>query len=159
MADIKKAYADTAEVDIASALNSLGSNAKAQGLKIDNATTTKYLDVLVGGTVTTGASMNKPGHVDIYVTASADDGGTFAGGASGAKAAFTGPVANLMHLGKVAVSAVSTAYTFGPFSIAKAFGGTMPPHWTIIVANHSTGALAAAGNVIDYNGVTETSSA
>ena len=41
----------------------------------------------------------------------------------------------------------------GPFSIASAFGGWLPPYWGVALMNHSGAALASSGNTVKYRGV------
>jgi hypothetical protein len=44
----------------------------------------------------------------------------------------------------------------GPFSVALAFGGVLPPYWGVAIMNYSGAALAASGNTVKYVRVTAT---
>lgn len=44
----------------------------------------------------------------------------------------------------------------GPFSVALAFGGILPPYWGVAIMNHSGAALAASGNTVKFRRVTST---
>jgi hypothetical protein len=35
-------------------------------------------------------------------------------------------------------------------SVASAFGGILPPFWSIVIINHSGAALAASGNTVKW---------
>jgi hypothetical protein len=106
------------------------------------------VDALVGGKVTTGTSPTVSTQIEIWAYGSYD-GTTYSGAATGSDANLT-PVANTKSLLKLltifAVTATSNVtYPWGPFSIAQAFGGTMPVKWGIYVV-HNTGAnLNATG--------------
>lgn len=47
----------------------------------------------------------------------------------------------MFKLGRIAVIANATSYPGGPWSVASAFGGSLPAEWGIIVDNESGAAL------------------
>lgn len=114
---------------------------------IDN-TVADAIDCLVGGKVTTGTSPTADRQIEIWAYASYD-GTSFSGGATGTDANLTPQAKSLLKLLTVIpTSNVSNqTYTWGPISIAQAFGGVVPPEWGIFIV-HNTGAAlhATAGN-------------
>jgi hypothetical protein len=102
-----------------------------------------YFDELVSVAVKSGASATlASGYVNVYAYASVDGGTTYTEGATGSDAAITltNPP-NAIRIGSINVVANATTYYGGPFSIAQAFGGTLPPKWGIIIENQSGGTL------------------
>jgi hypothetical protein len=106
---------------------------------LDQKDTLDAIDVLVGGKVTTGTTPTASRQIEIWAYGSYDDT-EFSGAATGSDAALTPTEKTTMRLLTVIpTSNVSdTAYKFGPFSIAQAFGGTMPVQFGIWVT-HNTG--------------------
>jgi hypothetical protein len=47
-------------------------------------------------------------------------------------------------------AATSFTYTWGPFSVAQAFGGTMPRKWGLWAVHNMGQILNAAGNLAKY---------
>jgi hypothetical protein len=83
------------------------------------------------------------------------DGGTTYSdsvGASDAGATLTSPP-NLRLIGFINVVANSITYNAGPFSVAAAFGGVLPDHWSIVVQNQSGATLDASVGSAWYQGV------
>lgn len=148
MATIKESFA--AATTITCTLTSLASGSAQRSAVVDNSANL-YDDAIVsiqitGGAVTTGL-------VKVYAYASADDGTTYeAGGSSDAAYTLRG---SEKYLGAVATFS-SGGIATGVFSIAKAYGGTLPRNWGVIVDNRSAAALAASGNAVKYQGVTKT---
>ena len=135
-------------------INGLTNTAKWQSAAVDNSANL-FKDALVGGKVKTGTGAGAGDYVDIYVAASADGGTTYSAGASGADASFTNALTDLVFLGRVATIAATTTYEFGPFSVAAAFGGTMPEKWALVLDNESDSTLdaSAAEHEVHYMGV------
>lgn len=148
------AYAAKADIDTGNDTTGLGSNISDGEIwcsaSIDNGTN-GYDDAQVGGFIdTTGTS----GTISIFAFASADDGTTYSGGATGT-AGETSSV-NLSEMELLGVVEVDAAgvYEFGPYSIAGAFG-YVPEDWGIAVLNSSGAALdAVAGTDLHYKGIT-----
>ncbi len=162
MASRKLAYANSAAITIT--LASLGSAAWRESTAIDNGTNL-YLDAFVGGRVQIGA-VGADGVLEFYAYGSWD-GTLFTAGLSGSDAAITwgttGGVDSFNDLIPLGVANFDTTddnddVEYGPFSIAAAFGGRLPPKWGIVVRNPGATALHATGtnNAMAYRGVYET---
>ena len=118
-----------------------------QGTAIDN-TSELADDSMVGGKVTTGTSPTATKQIEIWAFGSYD-GTSYSAGAGASNAGFTPVTKTLMALLQVipTTSTSNQLYVWGPFSVARAFGGTMPKNWGIYVV-HNTGVNlnATAGN-------------
>jgi hypothetical protein len=162
MADRKLAYATAASMTIT--LTSLGSAAYRESTAVDN-TTNLYLDAFVGGRVQIGA-VTADGQIEFYAYGSWD-GTLYTAGLTGSDAAITWGTTggvdsynDLVPLGSVAVDTTddNDDVKFGPFSVAAAFGGRLPPKWGVVVKNSTGIAFHATGtnNEMKYRGVYET---
>lgn len=109
------------------------------GTAIDQKDSDDAIDALVGGRVTTGTSPTAAKQIEIWAYATADD--------TNFNEAITGTDANktlvtkttLRLLTIIPTNATSdTAYYWGPFSVAQAYGGVIPVQWGIFVV-HNTG--------------------
>lgn len=152
MADIKNKY--SAKATITMTLTSLANAAGRESTVVDN-TTNLYLDALVR--VKTNGIAGGTGTLDLYVYTALGDT-TYTDGATGTDAAFTaGNRKNSRFLGSVQMNA-ATGVIAGLFSVAAAFGGTMPDKWGLIGINSSLQALSATAgdHVLEYEGVFET---
>lgn len=114
---------------------------------IDNSSV-DAIDCIVGGKVTTGTTPTASRQIEVWAYGSYD-GTSYSGGATGSDANLTPQAKSLLTLLTV-IPTTSTSdqlYTWGPFSIAAAFGGTMPYEWGIYIV-HNTGVNlnATAGN-------------
>ena len=143
--DIKLKYG-TSNQAITITVASLANNSARESTVVDNSSNL-FRDVLVAGFVKSGASgTSASGYVQIYVYGTADGGSNYTQGATGSDAAITLTVPpNARLLGTVNVVANATTYKFGPMSVARAFGGSMPEKWGIIVENKTGGTLDATG--------------
>lgn len=105
---------------------------------IDNSTV-DAIDAIVGGKVTTGTSPTANRQIEVWVYGSYD-GTSYSGGATGSDANLTPQAKSLMRLLTVIPTSSTSdqTYTWGPFSVAQAFGGAMPLEWGIYVV-HNTG--------------------
>lgn len=118
---------------------------------VDNTSNT-FVDALVMVSVgSAAASTSATGYVQVYAYGTTNGGTTYSGGASGTDGTFSGQLSALMPLGRIAVIANSTTYVSGPWSVASAFGGTLPDHWGLAIDNES-GATLLAGSAF-YQGV------
>lgn len=154
MATIKENLTAAAAITIT--LGSLGSNSWRQSVFVDNSANL-FLDALIELVVKTGAT--GAGTVDLWAYASIDGGATYSDGASGLDAAFT-PTANpnLVFIGSIQTPTATTSYTSRIFSLAQAFGGSIPQRWGLAVKNTNGSALdATEGNFTkQYMGLTQT---
>lgn len=125
-------------------LGSLASGSWRQSAFVEN-TTNLLMDAFVQLVVKTGATA--AGTVDIWLYGSID-GSTYSDGATGLDAAFTPTSSpNLVSLGSVNTPTATTSYTSRLFSVAQAFGGSIPKQWGLAVRNSNGGALdATEGN-------------
>lgn len=152
-------------ITLASLASSSTAVAGRQSTTISNATT-KYMDVLLFGQITTGTSPTTAKSINIYVfapTKIASSTATYpvatATGLGETDAAATFEAEQLYSLrlaGSLTNNATSDrAYTLEPVSIASLFGGVMPSKWGVFVT-HSTGVAlnSTAGNHwLHYTGI------
>lgn len=141
-------------------LNSMASSATAgwQSAQVDN-TGTIYVDALVQVVLdfaNTAPANDKCAYV--YVAGGLTTG-VLSNPASGTQGAITllditVNAQNLRPLGTVPYTTADEVAESSPFSVANAFGGIMPPFWSVCVMNYSGAALAASGNTVKYVGVT-----
>lgn len=118
-----------------------------------NSTATLSIDYQVGGVVTassTGATASRQIEVWSYGTW---DGTNYSGGATGSDAnlSLTNTKTLLKLLTIIPTAATSSqAYPWGPFSIANAYGGTVPSAWGIYIVHNMGSALNASGQSAGY---------
>lgn len=114
---------------------------------VDNKDTDDAIDCLVGGKVTTGTSPTTSRQIEVWLYGSYDDT-EFSGGASGSDANLTPDAKTLLKL-LIVIPTVSTSdktYHWGPFSVAQAFGGTMPVRWGVYIVHNTAVNLNATGS-------------
>lgn len=137
-------YASAATVTISPA--SVADGGYRESTAVDN-TTNKYVDALVGGIVRVGA-VSADGTIAIYAYGTYD-GTEYTAGVTGSDGTITWGTTgstgvdghqNLPLLGVVSVDTTDDDdyVRWGPFSVAAAFGGTLPSKWGIVIKN-STG--------------------
>lgn len=129
-------------------------------------TTNEYLDYLYSGTFTTHASNRQSGYINVYVIGSLNDTPTWPATASGTigtegALSFT-DTEEKNSLCRLLVSievdnTASAIYTFPQTGIAQLFGGIVPTHHALFIAQNcsttTTAGLAAAGSAIYYTPV------
>lgn len=155
MADILEKFGTTQDFTLT--LASLASSATAgrESTEVDN-TTDLYLDALVWVQIalTTG-TIGSDKAVYVYAYGSLD-GTLYPDTVTGADAAITlNDPTQLRLIGVINAVAQSTTYKGGPWSVAAAFGGVLPPFWGIVVRNYTNIALTATEGNHDakYRGV------
>jgi hypothetical protein len=124
-------------VTIPCSLQSITNNSYWGCASISN-TTNLYLDEQCFVTWKNGGTVSGTPIITIYAAGSSDGGATYSDGASGTNASQTptNPVNyRLLAVGNVPVAA--TQYQIGPFSIASAFGGSLPGSFQLIIQNGS----------------------
>jgi hypothetical protein len=161
-ATIKTSYRATNQSVTATLASLANSTSQSTGIRgsafIDN-TTNLDVDDQVTVQVTTGSSgVSSTGSVVIYAYSCVGGTTTCSDGVTGTDAGqtLTNPT-NLVKVISCNTVANSTAYTCGSFSVANAFGGTVPARWGIVIQNLSGAALSATGNSIVYDALQMTS--
>jgi hypothetical protein len=136
----------THTITLASLASDTNLVAGREGTSIDNNATDDAIDSMVGGKVTTGTTPTASKQIEIWLAGSYD-GTSYSGAATGSDANLTPSEKTLLKLLTIipTVNTSDKTYTWGPFSVAQAFGGTMPRKWSVFVV-HNTGAnLNATG--------------
>lgn len=161
-ADQKEAFQAEQSMTVTS-LHSLASSATAgwSSASVDNSANL-YLDVLVSlhiAAVNTAPANNQAIYTYAY---GSTDGAIFtstgtSGGTVGTEGALTFPSIStlpvLMKLVNVTPYPVQNKALDDHFSVARAFGGILPPYWGVCIVNFSGMTLAASGNTVKYRGV------
>lgn len=163
MGDIKAKYAASSSLTVTN-LHSLASSqdwAAGWTSASQNNTSNAYLDMLVGATFTTHASNRQAGAINIYVIAALNDTPTWPATASGTigtegALSFTDTEERdtlCRLLGSIAVDNTASAiYTFPQTGIAQLFGGVLPTHYAIYIAQNcsttTTAGLASSGSAV-----------
>lgn len=133
---------------VASLANDANLIAGRQSTVADN-TSDLAVDAMVGGKVTTGTTPTTAKWIEVWAFASYD-GTTYSAGAGATDANFspTGEKNQMRLLQMITIDATSNhTYEWGPFSVAGAFGGSMPSKWGIFIVHNTAVALnATAGN-------------
>lgn len=170
MVEVKTTY-DT-PVDLTFTPASLASSATliagTESTEVDNSTTDKYIDALVTGFITVGATtVAADTNIYIYVwgnheTIGTNNLDTLTGSDGDRTITNTGVRDSMLKLGAIInVSATTDNIThhIQPFSVAQLFGGVMPNFWGVWLVHDTVAALnATAGNhEITYTGITFTS--
>lgn len=131
-------------VGLASDTNLLAGRQSGQ---IDNSGSVS-IDVLLGGTIATTGTPIAAKAIEIWVWGSWDAGGHRTAGAGAVDANLTLPTVGVKQLMAqaliIATDAVVRTYSFGPISVAKLFGGTMPSRWGVFVVHNTGTPLGAA---------------
>lgn len=119
---------------------------------IDN-TVNNFLDALV----TININGGRPGgnsQAILYAYGSVNGGTNYTERVSGSDAAYAMDTpTNLRFLGTVPMPYNSQVYTGGPFSVAAAFDGVLPPRWGIVVLNDGAFPFMATNSSAVYVGV------
>lgn len=165
MTTVNIAYASAATVTISPA--SVADGGYRESTAIDNATSVKYVDALVGGIVRVGA-VAADGTIAIYAYGSYD-GTEYTAGLTGSDGTITWGttgstgVDGYLNLPLLGVANVDTTddddyVRWGPFSVAQAFGGTLPPKWGVVIKNQTGTAFHATqtSSECQYTGITYT---
>lgn len=128
----------------------LGGASQRQSAVVSNATTL-FTDVLVAvNAESPSASLAASPYIDVYAYGSSD-ASHYSGTCSGSDASYSGPLTTLVKLGRITFTAINQTYTGGPWSLAMAFGGSLPQQWGIVIDNE-TGAALQAGSAW-YQGI------
>jgi hypothetical protein len=137
MSTVKTSYDTTTSITIT--LASLANTAARESTAVDN-TTNLYLDVEVYLAIKVG-TVSGTKAVNVYVAGSAD-GTNYTDNATGADAGITlSSPTNLRLIAVIATPTSSSTYKYVIGSVAQAFGGLLPPKWSIVVENQTGAAL------------------
>lgn len=155
MATINQLYGTTNQ-SITCTITSLGSGSARESTAVVN-TANLFMDVKLQVKIKTNAAgTSATGAVNVFAYATADDGTTYSGGATGTDAAYTANKDQLIFLGSIPAVANATTYV-GLFSLSRAFGyGGIPAKWGIVVDNQSGAALDASVGAAVYQGISAT---
>ena len=155
MATINQLYGTTNQ-SITCTITSLGSGSARESTAVVN-TANLFMDVKVQVKIKTNAAgTSATGAVNVFAYATADDGTTYSGGATGTDAAYTANKDQLIFRGSIPAVANATTYV-GLFSLSRAFGyGGIPAKWGIVVDNQSGAALDASVGAAVYQGINAT---
>lgn len=149
MATVSKpsyAAAQTLTCTLASLASDTNLIAGRQSTVADN-TSDLAIDCLVGGKVTTGTSPTTGRQIEVWCFGTYD-GTTYSAGAGATDANFspTGEKTLMKLLTIIPTDATSNhTYEWGPFSVAAAFGGTMPSKWGVFFVHNTAVNLNATG--------------
>lgn len=140
----------TSNQSITLGITTAGTGTYRQSTYVSNATNV-YNDVLVTVDITTASSgTSATGYMDVYAYGYTGNG--YTANCTGSDASFAGLLTNLVKLGRINVTANSQVEIGGPWSIALAFGGSVPSQWGIVTDNE-LGSTPSAGTAC-YQGVT-----
>jgi hypothetical protein len=146
MADIKPVFGTSTAITIT--LAGLATGGARQSTAWD---WSQWLDILISLKLQAGASgVAAAGAVDIFVFATTDGGATYTASATASDAAITLALpTEAIYLGRSFLNTNAQIRREGPWSIASAFGGTLPASGGIIVRNGTGAALdATEGNFL-----------
>lgn len=165
-ADVKAAFQAEQSMTVTN-LHSLANSATAGwgSAAVDNSANL-YLDALVAvhiAAVNTAPGSDKAIYVFAY---GSTDGAIWtgtgtSGGTVGTEGALTFPSISTLPvvmplIGVLPYPVQNKALDGGPFSVAKAFGGTLPTSWGVAILNFSGFTFAASGNTVKYRGTYNT---
>lgn len=155
MATTIEAKYGSSGVSIACAIISLANNGQRSSAVVDN-TSNLFLDALVGVQIkNSGSTPVAPSVVNVYAYGTADNGTTYGGGETGmgtdAGVTLTSPP-NIVLIGVINAPTASITYT-RLFSVAQAFGGSLPAKWGIVVENKTGQTLDPTIGSVWYQGV------
>lgn len=157
MASVTIAYTTTKSLTCT--INGLASSATAgRESTVVNNSTTKYLDaqVFIEATCPNSAPANDKA---VYIYAYGGSTTLYTGAVTGSDAAYTmADPTPLKLIGVVPVPTQNVTYRAGPYSVAAAFGGVLPPRWGVFVRNYcgQTLTTASTNNFLEWHGVTAT---
>lgn len=124
---------------------------------VDNAGTDLAIDAIVGGQfVSHSVAPTAAKQIEVWCYGSFD-GTAYNAAATGTDAALTVTAESkvLMRLLTIIPTNATTSatYTWGPFSVAQLYGGTMPRKWGLWSVHNMGQILNAAGNLAKYTPV------
>lgn len=148
-----KALFGTANQAITCTITGLAYQGYRQSTVVDNSTNL-YLDVLITVKAKGAAgSVSNSGTVQVFAYGTSD-GSSYDGSCTGTDGSYTPPSTppNLAYLGTVNITGNSVVDQ-RTFSLAQAFGGTVPQKWGIVVYNNTLQTLDNSVGSAWYQGV------
>ena len=119
-----------------------------QSTAVDNETTDKYVDIVLGGSFTGPSTGSANGVIEIYAYGSWDGGTTYTSDATGTDGNLTLVAATkyVLHIVHVVVTNTTNGevYKWGPISLASVLGGVIPAEWGLWGVHSAGGALQAS---------------
>ena len=117
-----------------------------QSASVDNETTDKYNDILIGGSFTGPSSGAAAGRIEIWAYGSYDGGTDFTSDCTGTDGNLTLVEATKFLLkGPVwVITTNSEVYKWGPVALSPAFEGLIPSDWGLWGVHNAGGALTAS---------------
>jgi len=154
-ADVKEAFATEVAFTVTN-LHSLASSVTAgwQSAVVDN-TSNLYLDALVMAVISFPNSTPGLSKAIFIYAYGGIASGTYTYPCTGTQGTITladvttnaiGP----KRIGRVAIAAQNVVIPDGPFSVAAAFAGSLPPYWGLCAINHANQTLVSSGNAMSY---------
>ena len=156
--DVKLVFGSEAALTIT--LNELAESAtRAVGRESSAVVVTgnTVIDELVGGIITTAASVTSGEVIEVWVWGQYEDTPAYPGGITGINADLEPATPKNAYMRLIATitidSTSSKAYYFGPTGIAQYFGGVLPPRWGVWVTQSTDQNLHTSGNSIYHQPV------
>ncbi len=161
MALFKTAYDGTWD-DITITLNALPTSATLlvgrESTAISNLVDL-FVEVMLGGKISTGTTPTVNKTIEVWAYGENLDVDVYNGVLDGTDSAETfasdgEKVAAMVQIASMTVTAtVDIPYTFGPVSLASAFGGFIPRKWGVFVTHDTAANLRSSANQISYHGI------
>ena len=151
-------YAGAAGVAITLTQNNKANDVWQASTSVDNATTNKYLDALVGGIIQAGTTPTVDTPFEFYCYGQWNDSTEFTGAVTGTDAVYTadGEEGLFRLLTSVIVTATTDQeYEWGPIAVAPLYGGWLPQRWGIVFHNLTVATTNTSGtnNEVVYTGI------
>jgi hypothetical protein len=151
MSTVKPLYGTPAAIGITTTALASDVNLLAgrQSDQVDNESSVLAMDAILGGTVATTGTPTTNTVIEVWLWGSWDSGTTRTSAAGTADANLSMPSVGAKYLMALAVvinqtDTTARTYSFGPLSVAKAFGLEVPPdRWGVFVV-HNTGTTLGA---------------
>lgn len=157
-ADVKLALQAVQTMTVTN-LHSLASSATAgwQSAVVDN-TSNLFLDALLMVVIDHANTAPGSSKASIIFAYGGIESGTYTNPFSGSEGALTltditTNSQSARYVGTVVYTTQDEITESGPWSIANAFGGALPPFWGVGIMNHSGAAYHSSGNTVKYRGI------
>lgn len=156
MSTVKVSYDTTSSLTVTN-LHSLAASTTTGGWQsaVQDNTSNLYDDALVQIVLAGPTTVASNKVALVYAYSSVDGGTTYSDAASGSEGTitFTSDPPNLVLVGVIPMPVNAGTFKSRNFSIAQAFGGTLPQRWGLVVQNQGNAGLQASGNTVKVQGV------